>query len=117
MYTGDVSTVFSKFYGRFGIVMNNKDNCFYVSSIHAIYKVSSTGMPILLYFNLMSIIEGAASILAGSTESGNVDGNGPSARLNCPCAIALDQQSGNLFVCDRDNHLIRKITPQGVKFM
>lgn len=51
---------------------------------------------------------------AGTTgEAGSKDGQGPQARFSGPCAIACDK-NGNLFVADRDNHCIRKITPQGL---
>jgi len=55
--------------------------------------------------------EGVVSTLAGSTE-GFVDGAGTSARFNNPAGVAVDS-SGNVYVADYGNHLIRKITPQG----
>ncbi|CAM4022296.1 T9SS type A sorting domain-containing protein [Flavobacterium jumunjinense] len=41
-----------------------------------------------------------------------LDGNGTNARFNSPSGIAIDA-NGNLFVADRNNHCIRKITPAG----
>lgn len=41
------------------------------------------------------------------------DGEALNARFNLPCGMAIDK-SGNVYVCDRVNHKIRKITPAGV---
>lgn len=52
-------------------------------------------------------------IFAGSYgESGYTDGLGASAKFNEPCQADLDDD-GNLYVADRKNHCIRKITPDG----
>ncbi len=53
------------------------------------------------------------STLAGSGTAGLADGPGTSAALSRPAAVALDGQ-GNVYVADRDNHCIRKISPAGV---
>ena len=42
-----------------------------------------------------------------------MDGTGSAARFNVPRAVAVDG-SGNAYVADTDNHIIRKITPGGV---
>jgi len=34
-------------------------------------------------------------------------------KFKYPTGVTVDQKSGNLFVCDRGNHLIRKVTPRG----
>jgi len=56
--------------------------------------------------------EGVVSTLAGTGTEGFVDGAGTSARFDLPSGVALDS-SGNVYVADHGNHLIRKITPQG----
>src|SRR6266436_5591013 len=44
--------------------------------------------------------------------AGNVDGAGAAARFNFPQGVATDS-AGNIYVGDRANHTIRKITPAG----
>jgi NHL repeat len=58
-----------------------------------------------------------SSVVAGKNdESGHIDGAGANARFTWPWGIAIDQQTGSLFVSDCFNHNIRKITPQGKSF-
>ena len=52
------------------------------------------------------------STFAGSGSVGSADGNGIAASFNLPTVVALDSH-GNIFVVDRSNHKIRKITPAG----
>jgi serine/threonine protein kinase, bacterial len=72
---------------------------FYVadSQNNSIRKVSPTGI---------------ATTLAGDGTKGNKNANGFSAQFNLPWSLALDP-AGNVFVVDRGNHSIRKITPLG----
>ncbi len=56
---------------------------------------------------------GIVSTLAGSTLSGNVNDQDTNARFNYPTGIAVDG-TGNLFVADENNHIIRKITAGGL---
>jgi sugar lactone lactonase YvrE len=57
---------------------------------------------------------GVVSTLAGiGGISGANDGTGLTAKFNRPCGVAADN-SGNLYVTDYDNHLIRKISSSGV---
>jgi len=54
---------------------------------------------------------GVVTTLAGSTE-GYTDGNGTAAQFFHPRGLAVDG-SGNVYVADRMNHKIRKITASG----
>ncbi len=56
--------------------------------------------------------DGIVRTIAGS-ETGFVDGASPTARFSAPSGVAIDTL-GNIIVADRDNHRIRKITPDGV---
>jgi hypothetical protein len=44
--------------------------------------------------------------------AGNVDGTGASARFNTPTSVAVDS-SGNVFVADENNSLLRKVSRTG----
>lgn len=71
----------------------------YVTANHAIRKVSP---------------EGTVTTLAGkSGESGSADGLGSESRFSILGGITIDT-AGNLFVVDRGNHTIRKVTPNGI---
>ena len=55
---------------------------------------------------------GVVSTIAGSGTTGNANGTGRSASFNSPFGITVDA-SGNIYVADSGNNLIRKITPDG----
>jgi sugar lactone lactonase YvrE len=59
--------------------------------------------------------DGSVSTFAGDVNNapGYMEGKGTAARFNNPVGIAVDVQY-NVYVADRNNHVIRKITPDGV---
>lgn len=56
--------------------------------------------------------DGTKTLLAGKYGQGAQNGKGAAASFNMPEGIAIDK-AGNVFVADRGNELIRKITPAG----
>jgi RHS repeat-associated protein len=58
---------------------------------------------------------GILSTIAGTGEAGLTGDGGSSlsADLNYPTGVDVDNQ-GNIFIADRDNQVVRKVTPQGV---
>lgn len=55
----------------------------------------------------------AFSTLAGTSSRGNADGPGGISRFIEPTGVAIDA-SGNIYVADSGNHVIRTITPAGI---
>ena len=56
---------------------------------------------------------GQVNTFAGSGTAGFNEGNGSTAQFSLPGGITVDRQ-GNIFVTDRGNFRIRKITPGGI---
>ena len=82
----------------FGVACDTADNV-YVADFNTIRKITPAGM---------------VSTLAGSPlASGSTDGTGSAARFDYAAAVACDS-AGNVYVAERDNNTIRKITPAGV---
>ncbi|MFD1257913.1 NHL repeat-containing protein [Mucilaginibacter terrae] len=88
----------AKFYSPQGIAVDAAGNVYVADQgNNAIYKITPT----------------TTTILAGSGSSGAVNGTGTAASFSAPQGIAVDAAS-NVYVADRNNNLIRKITAAGV---
>ena len=82
-----------------GVAVDASGNIFVAdSSNHLIRKITAAGV---------------VSTFAGSGAEGSADGTGTAASFRYPYGVAVDA-SGNIFVADKNNHLIRKITAAGV---
>jgi len=57
--------------------------------------------------------EGIVSTLAGSGQPGSKDGKGAAASFFNPAAISVDKK-GDVYVADKQNNLVRKISPDGL---
>ena len=101
-----------------GIVMNYKEDVFFVINreTHTISKITSSGTQIPQAFVTLMILtyhQGDVSVFAGSGLQGSNDGTGINASFFQPSWIAIDQQTGTLFVSDTGNNMIRSITHKG----
>eukprot|EP00240_Pyramimonas_obovata_P001278 CAMPEP_0118957570 /NCGR_PEP_ID=MMETSP1169-20130426/62173_1 /TAXON_ID=36882 /ORGANISM="Pyramimonas obovata, Strain CCMP722" /LENGTH=485 /DNA_ID=CAMNT_0006905657 /DNA_START=271 /DNA_END=1728 /DNA_ORIENTATION=+ len=84
-----------------GVAMDNTGNVIVADSYnHCIRKVTPQGVVTTLAGD-------------GNKEGAYKDGRGVDACFHYPSTVAVDGD-GNFIVSDRDNHCIRKVTPQGV---
>ena len=90
----------ARFYYPIGVSVDTAGNVFVADYANqTIRKVTSAGV---------------VTTLAGTARAiGAIDATGSAARFNYPYGVAVDT-AGNVFVGDRGNHTIRKVTSAGV---
>lgn len=82
-----------------GIAQDTAGNLYVADALnHTIRKVAANGT--------------VSTFAGGAGSSGSNDGIGTAARFNHPTGLEVDP-SGNVYVADTTNNLIRKITPDG----
>ena len=95
--SNDGSGAAARFSALRGIAVDGAGNVYVVDN-SAIRKISTAG--------IVTTLAGASGVL------GDADGAGAAARFRRPWGIAVDA-SGNVFVADTENSLVRRISPSG----
>lgn len=101
--SGTISTLadtsIMRSYAFSGLAYDNSEKCIYFSDLqNVVKKISSSG--------LVSTVAGVAGVAGYNGDSRSAI----SATLNGPAGVFVDA-SGNLFIADRNNYRIRKVTP------
>jgi hypothetical protein len=87
------------FYQPFGLAIDASNNIYVADQADShIRKITPAGL---------------VTTIAGTAAKGYADGAGNKAAFNGPSGITVDN-SGNIYVADTFNNLIRKITPAGI---
>ena len=95
----------ARFYFPVGITLNPSGSNLYVADAgnNTIRKITTTG-------GVVTTLNAGVNWLPST---GYTDATGTAARFDLPYNTAVDK-SGNIYVSDASNHVIRKITPAGV---
>lgn len=110
-YTDNAVATLASFASPSGLVSDTAGNLYLADAgNHNIRKITSAGV-VTTFAGPDSVICAAAP--SARCPSGFTDGTGTAARFKTPSGIAIDSL-GNLYVADKGNHTIRKITTGGV---
>ena len=90
----------ARFYSALGVAVDGTGNVYVADTYnHTVRKVTPAAV--------VSTLAGMAGL------TGSADGTGAAARFNSPQGVAVDR-TGNVYVADKGNHTLRKVTPAGV---
>ena len=81
-----------------------------------IHIFPSLFLSISLSHSFLRYFKGVMSVIAGEGNPGFSDGASGRSKFHYPTGITIDENTGNLYVCDTYNHRIRKITTRGEVF-
>jgi sugar lactone lactonase YvrE len=105
-YGGDGGPAMKAQFRPYGIAVDTMGNIFFTDSVSStIRKINRAG--------IISTIAGIGSTDGSSRGFSGDGGRATAARLSGPHAVAVDAQ-GNLYISDRNNHRVRKVTLQGI---
>jgi len=93
--SGSQTNSYYGFYIPSGVTVDSNGNCYVADSYNNVIKKITSG--------------GTVSTVAGSGTGGYLDGFGTSAQFYNPRALGLDPLQTNIYVCDSQNHRIRRI--------
>ncbi len=99
--------------------INTRNSVLHVQSNILINFVKATILLLITFFNMPSLQAAKdnlynATTFAGSGTAGYANGTGTSASFNNPGNIIINSATGDLYVVDWSNYVIRKITASGV---
>ena len=95
----------ARLFGPEGLTVDDQGNIYVADTLNnRIRRISPDGM--------VATVAGSGPGTVYGFDGGLVDGSADFARFNDPSDVAIDA-AGALFVTDRLNHVIRKITPDG----
>jgi hypothetical protein len=105
-HAGDGGPAMKAQFRPYGIAVDTTGNIFITDSVsNTIRKINRAG--------IISTVAGIGSPNGSSRGFSGDGGPATAARLSGPYAVAVDAQ-GSLYISDRNNHCVRKVTPQGI---
>jgi len=96
---GNATGTSASFYNPNGVAVDSSGNVYVADSSNNLIRKITTG--------------GVVSTLAGQLTGGSTNATGTAASFNHPTGVAVDG-SGNVYVADEGNNMIREITSGGV---